>query len=374
MNKKLSVALNVLLYAAGFPVLFIVALVSSLEWNSYGMYGASAFAPLIAVVIIAALTLGVQALVYNVEKKKGRKNIAIKMAVIPVAIIVGIFAILDIAMPPLLKDATSNTILYEDVVFDAKGVHQKLYDRVELFKQKNGLDESVTYQSEEFQAIFKPIFTSMDKAYNAFDPLAIEIALDSPDLVSAILNGDFPVSVAATLLVRTTDAKKDPNGNNHNADLKSLLTLNLKSILAAVNQIKDEGLDTSSEGLNKLFNKILVTKTFDVDGEYKNDGSGIEWNIFNILGSNMIAPDIDPNAQIVRKSKDEYGDVQEEVIGACLGYQDMAWLNGIPLMFFLPLLEMREIMYLFAGLIALFSVVQCYLRATRKQSEVTPLD
>ncbi len=365
MNKKLSVALNVLLYAAGFPVLFVIALVNSLEWNKYGMYGASAFAPLIAVVVIAALTLGIQAIVYNVEKKKGRKNIAIKMMVIPVAIIVGIFAILDIAMPPLLKDATSNTILYEDVVFDAKGVHQKLYDRVELFKQKNGLDESVTYQSEEFQAIFKPIFASMDKAYNAFDPLAIEMALDSPDLVSSILNGDFPVSVAATLLVRTTDVKLDPNGNNHNVSLQEIVSLNMKSILSLVNQVVNDGLDTSPEGLNAMLNKILVTKTFDVDGEYKQDGSGIEWNIFNILGSNMIAPEIDPNAQIVRKTVDEYGDVQEEVIGAALGYQDMAWLNGIPLMFFLPLLEMRGIMYLFAGLIALFSVAQCYIRAKR---------
>ena len=372
MNKKLSVALNVLLYAAGFPVLFVIALVSSLEWNEYGMYGASAFAPLIAVVVIAALTLGIQAIVYNVEKKKGRKNIAIKMMVIPIAIIVGIFAILDIAMPPLLKDATSNTILYEDVVFDAKGVHQKLYDRVELFKKKNGLDESITYQSEEFQAKFKPIFTSMDKAYNAFDPLAVEMALDSPDLVSSILSGDFPVSVAATLLVRTTDAKTDPNGNNHNVSLQEIVSLNMKSILSLVNQVVNDGLDTSPEGLNAMLNKILVTKTFDVDGEYKQDGSGIEWNIFNILGSNMIAPEIDPNAQIVRKTVDEYGDVQEEVIGAALGYQDMAWLNGIPLMFFLPLLEMRMVMYLFAGLIALFSIAQGYIRAKRNLAEVKP--
>ncbi len=358
MNKKaLSLAVNIVLYAAGFPVLFIIALVKSLEWNSYGMYGASAFAPLIAVVILAALTLGVQALVYNFSKN--RNGMAVKLLVIPIAIIVGIFGILDIAMPPLLKDATSNTILYEDVVNDYKGVHQKLYDRVELFKQKNGLDESVTYQSEEFQAIFQPIFKSMDQAYNAFDPLAIQIALDSPDLLEAIKNGNLPISVAATLLLdvptHTVDGREVAI---HDAELLEIVLNNLNKILEALPEIMTEdGVDISTAALNNALNKVLATKEFD----------GISWNIFNILGSNMIAPDIDPNAQIVRVTKDKWGTVTDtEIVGAALGYQDMAWLNGIPLMFFIPLMSMREIMYLFAGLIAVFTVVQCYFREDRK--------
>lgn len=363
MNKKLSIALNVMLYAAGFPVLFVISLVYSIKWNGYGMYGASAFAPLIAVIIIGALTVGLQVLVYNVEKKKNRKGIALKLAIIPVAIIVGLFGILDIAMPPLLKDATSNTILYEDVVNDYEGVHQKLLERVESFKQKNGLAEDVTYQSEEFQAKFKPIFESMDKAYKAFDPLAIEMALDSPDMVSSILNGNFPVSVAAALLLKmptqTVDGKEVVK---HDATLEEILAANMNVLLTKVlPEIMENGLDTSTEGLNNLLNQVLVTKEFD----------GISWNIFNILGSNMIAPDVDPNAQIVKVEKNKYGDViSEEVIGAALGYQDMAWLNGIPLMFFIPLISMREIFYIYAGLLALIAVVQCYLRSARnKQPE-----
>ena len=122
-----------LLYAVGFPILFIVALAESIKWNSYGMYGASAFAPLIAVIILAVIVLGVQALVCNRCVKKGKtgKSLLVKMAAVPLAVIVGLFGLLDIAMPPLLKDATSNTILYEDVVFDYQGMHEQIYARVE---------------------------------------------------------------------------------------------------------------------------------------------------------------------------------------------------------------------------------------------------
>lgn len=80
-----------------------------------------------------AIVLGVQALVYNLCKKKGKtdKSLMLKMACIPLAVIVGLFGIIDIAMPSLLKGATSNTILYEDVVYDYQGMHEKLYEKVE---------------------------------------------------------------------------------------------------------------------------------------------------------------------------------------------------------------------------------------------------
>ena len=144
MNKKiLYPAINIFLSCALFLILFIIALVKSVEWNSYGMYGVSSFAPLFAVIIIAALVIGIQTAVFMSCKKKGKvgESLALKMMIIPIAVIVGIFGILDIAMPPILKNSTSNTILYEDVVNDWEGQHKALYDRVELFKEKNGMDE-----------------------------------------------------------------------------------------------------------------------------------------------------------------------------------------------------------------------------------------
>lgn len=348
-KKWIYPLINILLYAVGFPILFIISLVKSLEWNSYGMYGASAFAPLIAVVVIAVIVLGVQALVYNLCKKKGKvgKSLMLKMACIPLAVIVGIFGLLDIAMPSLLQDATSNTILYEDVVYDYQGMHDKIYERVEAFKQKNGLDESVNFQDDEFQNIFKPLFASMDEAYNAYDPLAIEIALDKPDMLSAVMSGDFPIELVATLLLKTSS---EPNSYDHNLELNEIISYNLTTIIKAVGGALDGGFDLSDTAkLNDIINTVLVYKEYD----------GIRWNIFNILGSNMLFPEIDPNAQIVRYTYDEFGDVESEtVVGAALGYQDMAWLNGIPLMFFIPLMSMRLIMYAFAGILVLTAIVQ----------------
>lgn len=348
-KKWIYPLINILLYAVGFPVLFIVSIVISVKWNNYGMYGASAFAPLIATVILALIVLGVQALVYNLCVKKGKtdKSLMLKLACIPLAVIVGVFGILDIAIPPLLKDATSNTILYEDVVFDCQGMHDKIYDRVEAFKRKNGLDESVKYTDKEFQDVFKPIYKSMNEAYNSFDPLAIEIALDKPDMLGALNSGDFPIELAATLLLKTS---KDPNGYDHNLTVQEILNRNLLNIVSAVTGALEGGLDFSDTAkLNGIINDILVYYEFD----------GIRWNIFNILGSNLLFADIDPNAQIVRIEYDAYGDIEsEQVIGASLGYQDMAWLDGIPMMFFIPLMSMRIVFYAFAALLTLFTAVQ----------------
>lgn len=355
-KKWLYPLINILLYAIGFPVLFIIALVKSIEWNSYGMYGASAFAPLIAVIILAAIVLGVQALVYNLCIKKGKtgRTLLVKMAIIPLAVIVGIFGILDVAMPPLLKDATSNTILYQDVVYDYQGMHEKLYERVELFKEKNGMDKSVKFTDKEFHDVFDPLFKSMDQAYHAFDPLAIEIALDKPDMLAAISSGDFPIELAATLLLTTSF---EENANNHNLTLKEIIDMNLDTIIKTVGSVLGDAmsgdLDLSDTAqLNKIVNSILVYKEFD----------GIRWNIFNILGSNMLFADIDPNAEIVKVIYDEYGyEDGTEYMGAALGYQDMSWLNGIPMMFFIPLMSVREIFYIFAAILVLCVVVQYFV-------------
>ncbi len=351
MNKKiLYPAINIFLSCALFLILFIIALVKSVEWNSYGMYGVSSFAPLFAVIIIAALVIGIQTAVFMSCKKKGKvgESLAIKMMIVPIAVIVGIFGIMDIAMPPLLKDATSNTILYEDVVNDWEGQHQALYDRVELFKEKNGMDESVKYTDEEFQKVFRPLFESMDKAYKGFNPLAIEMALDSDDMIGAILNGNFPIEVAATLLLKTSDIE---NGFNQNLTLEEILEMNISKVISALLPLINGGFENIDNAkINEIINEILYSQIQPTDGA---DPAYIGWNIFNILGSNMLFPEIDPNAHIV--------DIYGNDMGACLGYQDMAWLDGIPLMFFMPLMSVRNILYLFAALLGIAAAAQIFV-------------
>lgn len=351
MNKKiLYPAINIFLSCALFLVLFIIALVKSIDWNSYGMYGVSSFAPLFAVIIIAALVIGIQTAVFMSCKKKGKvgESLALKMMIVPIAVIVGIFGIMDIAMPPILKNSTSNTILYEDVVNDWEGQHKAIYDRVELFKEKNGLDKSVKYTDEEFQKVFRPLFESMDKAYKGFNPLAIEMALDSEDMIGAILNGNFPIEVAATLLLKTSDIE---NGFNQNLTIKEILEMNISKVISALLPLVVGGFeDIDNAKINEIINDILYSQTQPTDGA---EPAYIEWNIFNILGSNMLFPEIDPNAHIV--------DIYGNDMGACLGYQDMAWLDGIPLMFFIPLMSVRNIFYLFAALLGIAAAAQIFV-------------
>ncbi|MEG1609305.1 MAG: hypothetical protein RR348_05500, partial [Clostridia bacterium] len=344
-----------------------VTLAESIKWNSYGMYGVSSFAPFLIVLFLMIVCGLIQFAIMHMAKKKGGKSakgLMVKMVAVPVVAIVGLFGILDIALPPILDKATSSTILYEDVVQDANGQHEKLMACVESFKKKNNLDASVKYTDNEFQNIFKPLFKSMDQAYKAFDPLAIAMALDQPDLLGAITSGKVPINILITLLLETNfDPIGNPNGNNHNIPmdedfLMTILNLNLDKILDAIAPLLAGEADlTDPAALNEIINKILVTKNIS-DG----NGNFIKWNIFNILGSNMLAPSIDPNAKIVSYHQSASGkDVVTAEMGACLGYQDMAWLDGIPMMFFLPLMAVRNIIYLFAAIIALTMIMQFVL-------------
>ncbi len=93
------------------------------------------------------------------------------------------------------------------------------------------MDESVKYTDEEFRKVFRPLFTSMDKAYHGFNPLAIEMALDSPDMLEAILNGNFPIEVAAQVFLALDYSRRygtefsslwsAPNKHNLHADFSA---------------------------------------------------------------------------------------------------------------------------------------------------------
>ena len=353
MNNKTYKIINTLLYALGFPVLFIIALVKSIGWSKHGMYGAGAFAPLIATIVLWALVGGIQLLIMQIAKKHNttnKKGYSFRLAAVPIMVIAGVFMIVDTVLPSILNSATSSTILYEDVVEDYQGQHEKLVERVEAFKKKNNLDASVKFEDEEFQKIFAPMFSSMDKAYNSFDPLAIEMALAEKDLLGAIMSGKFPLQVAATLLLRTAPG----NENNHNLTLSEIIAKNSLQLLSAVASLKKINFDFSQTAeVNKILNKLLVSKEFD----------GMKWNILQILGTNPIT-NSDPNAEIYQTI-----DGKTEKIGGCLGYQDMSWLNGLPQMFFIPLMSIRNMMYLFASIIALLTVLQCTVTKLFKQQQ-----
>ena len=149
-------------------------------------------------------------------------------------------------------------------------------------------------------------------------------------------------TLANMLLLKTSAIK---NGNDHNLSIDKIIDMNLNSVIIALLPLVSGDGPIDNAKINDVINSVLVYKEFD----------GIRWNIFNILGNNMLFPDIDPNAEIVQTVNG-----QKTVIGASLGYQDMAWLDGIPMMFFIPLMSMRVVLYVFAALLALFAAIQYY--------------
>lgn len=368
MSKKLYPVASIFLTVAVFLVLFIVTLVNSVQWNAEGMYGASSFAPFIATIVFGVLIFGIQALVIASCKKKGkadRSSLGVKLMIIPIAIIVGIFGILDIAMPPILDDATSGTIKYEDVIDDWQGTHDAIKSKVELFKEKNKdlLGENwqdVKYTDQEFQDLFRPLFESMDQAYKAFNPLAIEMALDSDDMLGAVTSGNLPLGVLVTLLLPTSDDITVPNNG---ITIEEALDLNWDELSSAImNRIKDlvgviNGGEFDVAIINDILNDVLLTYTFNYN--YNGKNYTFSWNVFNILGENMLFPDIDPNEDM--KNLADLQDGKAQVFASALGYQDMAWLDGIPMMFFIPLMSVRNIFYVFAALLGLASVSACFI-------------
>lgn len=345
MNTKLPYKiLYIALYCFGFPVLAIVTLALSIQWNSFGMYGAGAFAPflfvLVAWILSALIILAVKAINKKLGKE-GKGKIRIAAAIVPLILVFGLFLIFEAALPSVLDDATSGTIKYEDVLEDADGMHEELLARVNAFKEKNNLDEKVKYSDKQFQDILNAIFPSMDAAYNSFDPLAITIALEFDDLMEALMNGNMPVPLAATLILETV--QNDPMKYNHTLSVPEILALNMSKIETALGALI-ANINDISGGLNDIVDGILIKKTID----------GVSWNIFQILGENLLDPSSDPNSEIVRITEGE----EPVVLGASLGYQDMAWLNGLPQMFFIPMYSAKTLLFVYVLAIAVLALLQ----------------
>lgn len=120
-KKIMYIITNVILHLLGFPTLMIVALVKSLHWNSFGMYGVSSFTPLFVVLGLWVFVSLVQLSIYFIGKKHNKSydaKMMVKLMIVPVLSIILLFGALDIAIPKPLAEGTQNTIFYEDVVFD----------------------------------------------------------------------------------------------------------------------------------------------------------------------------------------------------------------------------------------------------------------
>ena len=162
MNKSLFAKItNVVLHFLGFPLMLILAIVDGCHWNTFGLYGANAFAGVFIVLFLWVFTAFVEFFVYKSAKKKGKlytTGSLIKFMAIPTLSIIILLGFIDIVLPKPLQSASSNTIKYEDVVSDYSEFNDKLIGLVDKFKEKNGLDENVKLLILEFNIFIQAIF------------------------------------------------------------------------------------------------------------------------------------------------------------------------------------------------------------------------
>ncbi len=328
MNKKAIIfkALKYLFFLAGFPLMMMVMIIIMAPMFGTEVLGNHAQNWVIVFTVMGVILLIIHFLLEKFIGAKGRTHHKL------VLVVMSAFSVLCIMLPSAIYDAAMRP-KYE-------AARNKLVGEVDVkdFNAVQGWHRDFTKCYDGDVSMYK----SMNEAYHAFDALAIEIALDKPDMLKAITTGDFPINLAATLLLKTSAIK---NGNDHNLSIDKIIDMNLNSVIMALLPLVSGDGPIDNAKINDVINSVLVYKEFD----------GIRWNIFNILGNNMLFPDIDPNAEIVQTVNG-----QKTVIGASLGYQDMAWLDGIPMMFFIPLMSMRVVFYVFAALLALFAAIQYY--------------
>lgn len=374
----------------GFPLLLTIVAITCAKYNESGIYKITVFLPCLLVVALWGVTALIQMLIFRGDKKHHAsfKHTMISCAVVPICVLAGLFLVLDIFLPKLLAQATSSTIFYEDIVVDAKGQHDLILSKAQLFLDKNNLYEYEKnpdgspkavdefgkpvptldangkkkyyyWFSEENMAIFKPIFSSFDQAYQSFNGLAIEYALSGGDLVSKIISGEIPITVLTSIVLRTTPPE-DVNGSNVKLGLLEVLTLNKEPLVNAVKALIATGFDFSPTGKDPYTGKDEIQALDDilkavlVHKEYE----GVRWNVLQLLGENPIS-NVDPNKQIIQNE----GKANEKVLGACLGYQDMAWLNSVDLLgIIICLMNCRSYFYLFGVLIGMLTYIEFVLK------------
>ncbi len=396
MNKKaLMIALDVILYAIGFPILLIIAIVYSLPYFSTNIYGLTAATPII-LVVVAWLATGVSELAVRLvakkkmdagaypDKKKALRSQGIRLIISIFCCLTIFTCFLDIVLPPLLNKATQGTILYEDILLDDQSqneaqqdlfktfvtwnvengnLNKKTLAEMESFYAAQGQNEAYINQmktffinaskdyrsnasplsgwerygfnaeggfaetckdkiinsylseamnNEEIQTVLKKCFNTIDAAYQSFDPLTIELALENMDYLFAY-NHDWPGDLAISIY-------GDEDGNAH---------------------------------------KDTPTGLKETDYLYM-------WCIVDFLGEIPSDPMIDSikstllSAWLLHTNADGEIVTHNEARGV-LDYMSMAWMDSITLLGIVSVTKMRLWFYFFSAIIMVAGLVRYFI-------------
>ncbi|HPD03030.1 MAG TPA: hypothetical protein PK245_06715 [Clostridia bacterium] len=207
MKKGILIALDAILFLAGFPLLLILVYFQTKHGMDMGygngfFQGMGGWVPFLLASILFVVVLIVE-LVLRLSSKKtipaGKstfKKQALKLAAAGFCVLGGLMIVLDIALPELLFDATSNTLLYEDLVGNYDTQHDINNDLIMRFIELNVATGELNEMSEEeykklglnddkVSELIALKFDSIDSAFVRFNKIAIDMAL------KGVMTGDI---------------------------------------------------------------------------------------------------------------------------------------------------------------------------------------
>lgn len=396
MNKKaLMIALDVILYAIGFPILLIIAIVYSLPYLSTNIYGLTAATPIILVVVVWLAT-GVSELTVRLvakkkmdtgaypDKKKALRSQGIRLIIAIFCCLTIFTCFLDIVLPPLLNTATQGTILYEDILLDDQSQNEAQQDLFKTFvtwNVENGnLNKKTLAEMESFYAA-----QGQDEAYiNQMKTFFINASKDYRSNASQLSGWERYGFNAEGGFAETC---KDKIINSYlseamnNEEIQTVLKKCFNTIDAAYQTFDPLTIELALENLDYLFNynhdwlnDLMLVIYGDENGEANKDTPGdlttgdylYMWCIVDLLGEVPSDPMVEDNMSLLEPMWKLYTDkngvktTHNEARGV-LDYMSMAWMDSITLLGIVSVTKMRLWFYFFSAIIMVAGLVRYFI-------------
>ena len=396
MNKKaLMISLDVILYAIGFPILLIIAIVYSIPYFETNLYGLTAATPII-LVVLAWLATGVSELAIRLvakkkmdagaypDKKKALRSQGIRMIIAIFCCLTIFTCFLDIVLPPLLNKATQGTILYENILLDDESqneAQQELFNTFVTWNVENGnlkdktlaeMDKFFTAQGKDKAYIeqMKTYFVNASKDFRANTN-----TLTGWERYGLNAEGGFAETCKDKIINSYLEEAMT------NEEIQTVLKKCFNTIDAAYQNFDALTIELALENLNYLFDynptwfTNLMDKIWgDEDGNaHKNKPIGLKesdylymWCIVDLLGEVPDDPMVEQNLSKLLGMWELYTDKNNEVVThnqarGVLDYMSMAWMDSITLLGIISVAKMRLWFYFFSAIILVLGLVRYFI-------------
>lgn len=393
-NIKAVKALKIVSYLLSIPTFLICAIALSMHVIKDGAsYGAPAYTGLIIAIVFSAiwiaLVVGFELSFKKFKNKSKTLNIQCgSLLTITLVFIVGITLMMDILLPPLFPEPTSNTIFYEDLADDANGradINKELLDNFIARNVMNGnigqtpllssglnkkkVEDKIAYyqaqgyKNEEVKNLLdekssQNLFASFDTdGYKSFVGPWIDMANDgrmTPEVLLKLVLGQRDI-----LKEENEDGTYTTTDKLHDAYIYNQYTKKLEkvqyrwTVLDMMGKPMSMEIDTSglSETITSLIKKYSAVLNLALDDLIKPIANesvvGDRMNIKMTNSDNKINISIVPN---------------NESRGV-LEYQNQAWLQKNELLYMISsIMALRQLSYIYAGISIVLMIFTYMLR------------